>query len=299
MHGSDRRRLWWPVFIAGNSWAALCGEVAAAWLSGAPQPLEAGLLDALDATDQLPKTMLFCLNPNMNEVLSTLKRLTEAGELYGTLCGASPARQPVSPEACQVLRLFAGLIEQQIAREHLVTQLQQANAELLSQALTDPLTGLLNRRALMQELARLRALAPAERAPAIAQMLGGEKPAAPAISSRWTCWSRRASRNSRARRTARGSAPGAANTILSTPKPGSTFSSFSQSNLARRRASRAGNLSVPFQAAAAPHVEVDAQQGQDEQHHLHQAVEPELTERDRPRIKEKQFDIENQKQNGD
>ena len=32
----------------GISWAALCGEVAAAWLTGAPQPLEAGLLDALD-----------------------------------------------------------------------------------------------------------------------------------------------------------------------------------------------------------------------------------------------------------
>ncbi|MCF8207151.1 MAG: sensor domain-containing diguanylate cyclase [Methylotenera sp.] len=84
---------------------------------------------------------------------------TEAGELYGTLCGASTARQPVSPEASQVLRLFAGLIEQQIAREQLVTQLQQANAELLTQALTDPLTGLLNRRALMQELERLRATA--------------------------------------------------------------------------------------------------------------------------------------------
>lgn len=84
---------------------------------------------------------------------------TEAGELYGTLCGASTARQPVSPEASQVLRLFAGLIEQQIAREHLLTQLQQANAELLTQALTDPLTGLLNRRGVMQELERLRALA--------------------------------------------------------------------------------------------------------------------------------------------
>lgn len=84
---------------------------------------------------------------------------TGEGELYGTLCAASTARQPVSPEASQVLRLFAGLIEQQIARERLVTQLQQANAELLTQALTDPLTGLMNRRALMQELDRQRAMA--------------------------------------------------------------------------------------------------------------------------------------------
>lgn len=84
---------------------------------------------------------------------------TEAGELYGTLCGASTARHPVSPEAGQVLRLFAGLIEQQIAREQLVSQLQQANAELLTQAMTDPLTGLLNRRALVQELDRQLAAA--------------------------------------------------------------------------------------------------------------------------------------------
>jgi diguanylate cyclase len=87
---------------------------------------------------------------------------TGEGELYGTLCAASTARRPVSPEASQVLRLFAGLIEQQIAREQLLTQLQQANAELRTQALTDPLTGLLNRRALVQELDRQ--LASAQRA---------------------------------------------------------------------------------------------------------------------------------------
>lgn len=84
---------------------------------------------------------------------------TGEGELYGTLCAASTAHHPVSAEAGQVLRLFAGLIEQQIAREALVTQLQQANAELRTQALTDPLTGLLNRRALVQELDRQLAMA--------------------------------------------------------------------------------------------------------------------------------------------
>lgn len=84
---------------------------------------------------------------------------TEAGELYGTLCAASTARHPVSPEAGQVMRLFASLIEQQLARERLVTELKQANAELRTQALTDPLTGLLNRRALTQELERQMAAA--------------------------------------------------------------------------------------------------------------------------------------------
>lgn len=81
------------------------------------------------------------------------------GALYGTLCAASSRRRPLSPEAGQALKLFARLIEQQLARERLVEQLRQANAELKAQALTDALTGLMNRRALMQELRRLTAVA--------------------------------------------------------------------------------------------------------------------------------------------
>ncbi len=45
----------------------------------------AGLLDALDATDQLPKTMLFSLNPAMNEVLSTLIGAFQDGRVAGKL----------------------------------------------------------------------------------------------------------------------------------------------------------------------------------------------------------------------
>ncbi|MBI3349853.1 MAG: GGDEF domain-containing protein [Burkholderiales bacterium] len=81
------------------------------------------------------------------------------GALYGTLCAASSRRQPLTGEARHVLRLFASLIEQHVSRERLVEALQLANAELRMQALTDPLTGLMNRRALMQELARLTSLA--------------------------------------------------------------------------------------------------------------------------------------------
>jgi len=84
---------------------------------------------------------------------------TDDGALYGTLCAASSQRRLLTPEARQVLRLFAGLIEQHVARERLVEQLQQANAELKTQAMTDALTGLMNRRALMQELARLTSVA--------------------------------------------------------------------------------------------------------------------------------------------
>lgn len=84
---------------------------------------------------------------------------TEDGALYGTLCAASSASRPLSEQAEQVLRLFAGLIEQQVARERLVERLHRANLELQQQALTDALTGLMNRRALMPELSRMLAVA--------------------------------------------------------------------------------------------------------------------------------------------
>lgn len=45
----------------------------------------ATLLDTLDSTNQLPKTMLFCLNPNMNDVLSTMIGNFQNGELAGKL----------------------------------------------------------------------------------------------------------------------------------------------------------------------------------------------------------------------
>jgi diguanylate cyclase len=78
-----------------------------------------------------------------------------AGEqLYGTLCAASTQSLPLSEQAQQLLQSFATLIGQQVEREALLAQLRQANAELSSHALTDPLTGLPNRRALLAELAR-------------------------------------------------------------------------------------------------------------------------------------------------
>ncbi|MFG6489280.1 glucuronate isomerase [Roseateles sp. BYS78W] len=45
----------------------------------------AALLDALDSTDELPKTLLFCLNPAMNEVLSTLIGAFQDGSVRGKL----------------------------------------------------------------------------------------------------------------------------------------------------------------------------------------------------------------------
>jgi glucuronate isomerase len=45
----------------------------------------AALLDALDAQDQLPKTQLFCLNPSMNEVLSTVMGSFQDGKTVGKI----------------------------------------------------------------------------------------------------------------------------------------------------------------------------------------------------------------------
>lgn len=84
---------------------------------------------------------------------------TDDGRLYGTLCAASSRRQTLTTEAQHVLGLFARLIEQHVERERLVEKLTRANDELQLLALTDVLTGLPNRRALMQELARLKAVA--------------------------------------------------------------------------------------------------------------------------------------------
>lgn len=81
---------------------------------------------------------------------------TDDGQLLGTLCGASASRQPVAPQTESILRLFCNVIASFLERELLVAQLRDANAKLLAFALTDPLTGLPNRRALYEELERLR-----------------------------------------------------------------------------------------------------------------------------------------------
>jgi len=81
------------------------------------------------------------------------------GRLYGTLCAASTATTPVTDETRTMLDLFATLIQQQIEREQLLHELQQANGRLEEWSYRDPLTGLANRRFLMKELHRLFALA--------------------------------------------------------------------------------------------------------------------------------------------
>lgn len=76
------------------------------------------------------------------------------GELFGTLCGASGSRVHVSVEARRLLAMLAKLIARQLERDRLMDQLQSENLAYSRQALSDPLTGIPNRRALMQELGR-------------------------------------------------------------------------------------------------------------------------------------------------
>lgn len=78
----------------------------------------------------------------------------KGGELFGTLCAASDERKPRSESSMHVLTLFAQLIGQQVEREQLLAALQQANSSLATMVLTDAMTQLPNRRALLEEMQR-------------------------------------------------------------------------------------------------------------------------------------------------
>lgn len=76
------------------------------------------------------------------------------GELFGTLCGASGSQVSVSEDARRLLSMLATIIARQLDRDRLLAQLKRENLVYSHYALSDPLTGIPNRRALQQELAR-------------------------------------------------------------------------------------------------------------------------------------------------
>lgn len=79
---------------------------------------------------------------------------TEDDELFGTLCGASAGPVDLTPETQKLFGMFARLIARQIENDREIATLREERAAYLSHSLSDPLTGLPNRRALRQELAR-------------------------------------------------------------------------------------------------------------------------------------------------
>lgn len=87
---------------------------------------------------------------------------SQDGRVLGTVCAASSDRVARSPEVEPLLMLLSGLLSYSLERELLVERLQAANAELATLALTDPLTGLSNRRAILNDVAQLFALAQRE-----------------------------------------------------------------------------------------------------------------------------------------
>lgn len=76
------------------------------------------------------------------------------GELFGTLCGASRSSVQLLPQAHELLSMFSRLIARQVERERLLERLREENEDYIRYALSDPLTGIPNRRALTQELTR-------------------------------------------------------------------------------------------------------------------------------------------------
>ncbi|VVO65895.1 GGDEF domain-containing protein [Pseudomonas fluorescens] len=88
---------------------------------------------------------------------------SQNGQVLGTVCAASSAQVTRAPEVEPLLKLLSGLLGYALERGLLVERLQAANAELTKLALTDPLTGLSNRRAILNDAARLFALAQREK----------------------------------------------------------------------------------------------------------------------------------------
>ncbi len=84
------------------------------------------------------------------------------GSVLGTVCAASAKQVARAPEVEPMLLLLSSLLGFSLERETLVTRLQATNTELATLALTDALTGLYNRRAVMSEVKRVLALAKRE-----------------------------------------------------------------------------------------------------------------------------------------
>jgi len=80
---------------------------------------------------------------------------TADGAMFGTLCGASASSLPLTDTTLDTLGRFAKVIAQQVDRESALAASRRDNEELRAHALTDPLTGIANRRGMEAELQRI------------------------------------------------------------------------------------------------------------------------------------------------
>ena len=80
-------------------------------------------------------------------------------DLYGTLCGASAEIAVISDDNRTLLRLVGEIIALYIERDGMMRKLNELNRTLEATAVTDPLTGLPNRRYMQDEIERLFAIA--------------------------------------------------------------------------------------------------------------------------------------------
>lgn len=75
-------------------------------------------------------------------------------EVYGTLCGVSRTSVNVSTEARRLMSMLSRIISREVERNYLLDRLQKENISYSHQAMTDPLTGIPNRRSFHSELSK-------------------------------------------------------------------------------------------------------------------------------------------------
>lgn len=80
-------------------------------------------------------------------------------DLYGTLCGASAEVAAISDENRSLLHVVGEIIALYIERDGMMRKLNELNRTLEATAVTDPLTGLPNRRFMQDEIERMFAIA--------------------------------------------------------------------------------------------------------------------------------------------